>query len=114
MKKKHSEEKKKVVRILILFIVLICILVAITIGGGQNTNPEAFALQDPNPPVPARCEHRASGANFTRFNISNSCSLTIEDFAEVVRQWVHDNATMEDVILAMKLWQAGGSANSIR
>ena len=111
VKKKRSKERQKGVRILIVFVVLIVILSLFIIGGGQQTNPEKFAPQNPNLPVHAPCKSREGGANLTRFNLSNPCSLTIEDFSEVVRQWVHDNATMEEVMLAIKLWQANGSAN---
>ena len=36
------------------------------------------------------------------------------DVSEVIKQWVHDNATMEDVMFALTLWQANSSANSAR
>jgi len=115
VRKRRPKEKQEVARILIVIVILIFALVMLIVGGGQHAKPEKFAPRKiPNPPVLAPCEYREGGANLTRFNLSNPCSLSIEDVSEVVKQWVHDNATMEDVMLAMKLWQANGSASPSR
>ncbi|MEW6360031.1 MAG: hypothetical protein AB1696_27085 [Planctomycetota bacterium] len=109
------KEKYKGIYVLIVFIVLISVFALFLVGGGRQASPEKFAPRNnPNPPASAPCKPREGGANLTRFNLSNPCSLGIEDLSEVVRQWVHDNATMDDMLLAIRLWQANSSSNPSR